>query len=213
MLQEAWVPGRTLRGCDRLVIVAVQNLRDRIARLPQGKGLAVEASEGPQGRLLVEEVDDFEVYFERPSLIREGVKTLDQGEVRLRPDWISAVAATVVHHDVHVFQLDCPGDRRSAHGAEETPDFHVPRRDIGPIDLELMGPVGAQWSIDQVAFGVIVEEPEIEIAIDVRTEASVLVGAGQAAIQAVKPGIHIGHVREPIVAEGLSQTSENPVTC
>ena len=41
MLQEARVPGRSLRVRDGLVVVAVQDLRDGIARLPQGKGLAV----------------------------------------------------------------------------------------------------------------------------------------------------------------------------
>ena len=50
--------------------------------MPQRKGLAVQTPECPQARLLVEQVDDVEVYLERFGFIRERVETLHQGEVR-----------------------------------------------------------------------------------------------------------------------------------
>ena len=150
--------------------------------MPQRKGLAVQIPECPQGRLLVEQVDDVEVYLERFGFIRERVETLHKGKVRLSPGRISPVTAAVVDYNVHMFQVDRPANRRSAHNAEEATDFQIPWRDVGPIHLELVRPVGAQRSIDQLALRVVVEEPEIKIAINVRAEAAVLVRASQTGI-------------------------------
>ena len=204
-LQEARVQGRALGSRDGLVVVAVEDLVDRIAGLPQRQGLAVQAAERPQPRLLVEDIDDVEVDLQRFGFIRERVEALHQREVRLSPGRVPPVAAAVVNHDVHVLQIDNPGDRRSAHGAEEAANFEVPRRDVGPIHLELVGPVGTQRAIDQAPFGVIVEELEIEVPIDVRTQAAVLVGTAQARIQAAKPRIYVRDICKPPVAEGLPQ--------